>query len=459
MSGASPSSSSASSPSLPFGTLFAYGVPRIGFGAVIVTVAMYLAKFGTDVLLIPPVAMAAIHSIGRLWDGVSDPIVGHLSDRTRSRFGRRRPWLMASALPIFFGVVVLWSPPQNLGSFSLIIWMGGAFLFYETVQTIFMIPHAALGMELTPDYHERTRLFAWTYLFTMIGTLAGLAIFHRINTSSDPRTTAKSMALFAGAIWALTVAYAALRVPEERKHMDRPAPNARKAFVDVMRNPHARVLLLVYGIETLGAGAIITLTPFVVDYILGEKAMATWLGLSFLVSQAAFTPVLIALAKRLDKKKLWLSSMVVAAVGYVIQLLYSPAMPKWLLLGTPAIIGITRAIAEVCAPAIKADIIDFDEMHSGERKEGAYLAAWNMVRKAAMGLSPFLALTALQVTGYVPNAQQNEATILVLRFFYGGLPALSFIFGIALLARYSLSRDQHAEIRRELDRRATATGG
>jgi Na+/melibiose symporter-like transporter len=105
------------------------------------------------------------------------------------------------------------------------------------------------------------------------------------------------------------------------------------------------------------------------------------------------------------------------------------------------------------APAIKADVIDYDELLTSERKEGSYLAPWNMVRKGASALAPFLTLSMLQVSGYVPNVEQNDETLFVLRFFFGGFPCVCFIVGILIFTRYDLSESRHAEIRAALQRR------
>ena len=439
---------------VPYRTLVAYGLPRLGMGMVGAVVALYAAKFGTDVLLIAPAAMATILALSRVWDGVSDPLVGYLSDQTRSQHGRRRPWMFASAIPLMTAIVMLWSPPLGWSSWELTVWIGIAFLLYETAQSAFLVPHGALGMELSTHYHERTRVFAWQHLFVMIGTLVGLVAFDLINSSSEPRRDARDLALIGGACCAALILYGAWRLPERYASSERPRLKMTKAFVDVFRNPHARILLAIYGIETLGAGAIITLSPYVTQYVLGDKGLATWLALMFLVPQALFTPLWIVLARRVDKKKLWLAGMSVMACGFLGQFMFSRSTPVWLVLGIPAIIGVARGIGEVCAPAIQADVIDYDEFVTNERKEGSYLAVLNMVRKSASAVAPFLTLTALQFTGYVPNAEQNEQTLFVLRFSFGLLPCISFMAGIAILARYSLSQQRHAEIRAALDQRA-----
>ncbi len=141
--------------------IWAYSAPRIAFGIMGILFATYLMKFSTDVLLIAPAVMGMLIAASRLWDAVSDPLVGYLSDNTRSRYGRRRIWMFYSAIPIGIGLIMMWSPPTGLVNLELVIWMGIALLVYETASTAFYVPHGALGVELTPNYHERTRLFGY----------------------------------------------------------------------------------------------------------------------------------------------------------------------------------------------------------------------------------------------------------------------------------------------------------
>jgi GPH family glycoside/pentoside/hexuronide:cation symporter len=449
-----PASGVDSSERLPLATFVAYGLPRFAMGFVGVVVALYFVKFGTDVLLIAPATMGAIQALARVWDGVTDPLAGYLSDRTRSRFGRRRSWLYVSAFPMMGAVILMWSPPSELGGLWLVLWVAGGILLYETAQDVFLIPHGALGVELSQSYHERTRVFAWNHLFLALGTLFGLAAFWLIE-AGDPRARVKVFALVGGAALAATILFAAWKLPERAEYQGRGASNPWHAFRDVVRNPHARLLLGMYAIETFGAGAIFVLAPYMAQYVYGDASLTTLLAAAYLVPQALLTPVWIALAHRLDKKRLWLASMVVTCCGFM-TLTFLPGEMRLPLLGVLFVIGVAAGVGAVCAPAIKADIIDFDEYRTGERKEGAYLAVWNFVRKCSAALTPVLAMGSLQLAGYQPNVEQSELTRWVIRGFFGFFPALCFVAGIAIFLRFRFNQSEHAEIRRELDARRSA---
>ena len=141
---------------LPLSAILVYSLPTVGAGFMFLLIGLYLMKFATDVLLIPPAAMGFIFGASRIWDAISDPVAGYLSDRTRHRSGRRRPWIFVSIFPIGAAYLMAWSPPASLTGDSLILWMGvGVFGFYSAM-TIFIVPHMSLGAELTADYHDRS---------------------------------------------------------------------------------------------------------------------------------------------------------------------------------------------------------------------------------------------------------------------------------------------------------------
>src|SRR5262245_31703389 len=123
-------------------------------------ISIYLMKFATDVLGISAAIMGTILFLGRgVWDSVADPIAGYLSDRTGTRMGRRRPWLLASAIPLGVFFVLLWTPPRDESPAMAIVWMSVMVVLFYTATTVFIIPHTALGAELTDNYHDRTRIF------------------------------------------------------------------------------------------------------------------------------------------------------------------------------------------------------------------------------------------------------------------------------------------------------------
>ncbi|MDP7576934.1 MAG: MFS transporter, partial [Pseudomonadales bacterium] len=241
---------------LTTGVIWAYSIPRIGFGIMGLLFGTYLMKFSTDVLLIAPAAMGALIAASRIWDGVSDPLAGYLSDRTHSRFGRRRIWLFMSSVPMSLGLIMIWSPPSSLEGVMLIAWMGLALFVYETASTAFFVPHGALGVELTPNYHERTRLYGYSHMIGALGSLLGLISLYLMDSGEDKRLWAIILSSIAGFCICAMVLGSTFVLPERADFQNRGSENPFRSFTDVFRNKHARLLLIVYAIETFGGATI-----------------------------------------------------------------------------------------------------------------------------------------------------------------------------------------------------------
>ena len=167
-------SSNLPSNKVSWSTTLAFGAPAVGAGYMYLLLSLYVMKFSTDVLLIAPGVMGAIYSLSRIWDAISDPLVGYFSDRTSSRLGRRRTWILASCLPISLGFYMVFAPPMSFDTAALTWWMAVAIIFFYSAMTLFFVPHMALGAELTTDYHERSRLFGMRHLFYTIGSIISL---------------------------------------------------------------------------------------------------------------------------------------------------------------------------------------------------------------------------------------------------------------------------------------------
>ena len=126
---------------VPWRTIVAFGAPAMGSGYMYLLLSLYVMKFATDILLIAPAVMGAIYSLSRIWDAISDPLVGYLSDRTQLRMGRRRSWILASCVPIAAGFYMVFSPPDTLSDNGLIIWMAVAVIGFYSAMTLFFVPH------------------------------------------------------------------------------------------------------------------------------------------------------------------------------------------------------------------------------------------------------------------------------------------------------------------------------
>ena len=225
-------------------TLLAFGAPAVGAGYMYLLLALYVMKFSTDVLLIAPAIMGLIFSVSRIWDAISDPLVGYLSDRTTTSLGRRRTWILFSFVPIAIGFYAVFAPPFSLSGDALSWWMAASIIGFYSAMTIFFVPHMALGAELSNDYHERSRLFGLRHAFYTFGSILSLATMQLLlneefREGGDVRAMAEEYALYAVVAMSVLVLYAVVYLRERPEFQGRLSSSPTSAFRDVWKTPCA----------------------------------------------------------------------------------------------------------------------------------------------------------------------------------------------------------------------------
>ena len=446
-------------------TISAYGAPALGAGYMYLLLSLYVMKFATDVLLIAPAVMGVIYSISRIWDAVSDPLVGYLSDRTNNRLGRRRTWILASALPIAAGFYMVFAPPLGLTADQLVIWMAVAIIGFYSAMTLFLVPHLSLGAELSDNYHERSRMFGARHAAYIIGSIVSLAslqllINEEFAENGDVRALASELGLVAVGVMFALVIFSVLRLRERPEFQGRVTSGPVKAFVDVWQNPHARLLLIVTFIEQVGSSSIAALTLYITQYVVGAPTWGPFIILAYMIPSSLSVPLWVPLSRRFGKIKVWISGMLLTALSFGGMFLL-PFMAElndrlaWII-GMAVFAGLANGCGGTLGPSVQGDVIDYDEHLTGERKEGAYYAAWNFVQKSALGVMLLMTGFALEWSGFVPNVEQTMSVKLWMVTLYGLFPLVCYVVGAYLFSKFRLDEAAHAKIRADLDARSAA---
>jgi glycoside/pentoside/hexuronide:cation symporter, GPH family len=444
-----------------------YVAATLGVSYMAILVDLYIMKFSTDVLLIAPAIMGTIFGVSSICDAVATPVVGFLSDRTRTRLGRRRPWLLLSILPLAGSFIWVSSPPALLAGNALVAWMAVGIILFRVADAIFSVPHMSLGAELTPNYHERSRVFGFLYSGQNLGSILGLvglqvliAGEQRSDAAHDPsiaRMTAFHLSVLAALIAACLIGYAVVKLRERADYLGRKMKHPFAAFKDIWNNPHARLLIFVTFVEYIGFAAINLLTLYVCAYVVGRPALAPSINLSFIIVAAVSPPLWIRLSRRFGKIRLLMFCTMLTGLSFggMFSLPFlPPAARTYTILVLAAVAGLAGGGSGTLSPSMQSDIIDYDEYTTGERKEGSYFAVFTFAYKSITGLMVVVAGYVLQFSGFVPNQAPTMTVQIAIMTLYSLFPLVCFTIGTWMLSRFSLDEAAHNTIREELARRA-----
>ncbi len=415
-------------------------------------------------------------ALPRLLDAITDPLMGHLSDNARTRWGRRRPFIFIGAILTGLLAILLWNPWLQLPKSGLFLWyLIGSILCY-LAYTIFVVPFSALGIELTADYDERTRVQAWRMFFFLVGGLAGPWFYKLCFVFGGEAMEGGVAPEVIGAGWVGLVVGGIIIVSgvcpaifcRERLQAPGVAEDAPprlsffRALASSLRNRSFCILL--GGSLLIWMGLFLT-GPFLIYINLyytadGLREYSTtingWVGTVIsVVGMFLGVPLSTWLSTRIGKRPAMISGLVVSAAAYVSQWwTITPAMP-YLQLVSMFALGLSLSCCWLLIPSMVADVCDEDELVSGLRREGLYSAVSAFSQKAAIGFATLLSGYLLHATGYLPGPTQTPETIWLMRVFYVGIQAGGLLLGALAFFFYPLTHARAEEVRRLIDQRNT----
>ena len=435
---------------LTWGTKIAYGLPAFALAVVGIPVYVYIPKFYSDVVGVDIAWVGAILLAVRLLDAVTDPMLGVLSDRTRTRMGRRRPFILWGGLCLAAAMFLLFVPP-DLNTGQAPVWFGATLFTLFLCWTIVTVPYEALGPELTADYNERTSLFALRDGLLISGTLlaaAAPALMDAVlGTASGADGERRKF------FW-IAVGYAPLLIGACLWCVYRVAERgaARRAtgmpsFQDlkgILRNRPFLILLTSYTIAAVGSNLPATLILYYVEYVL-ESDKANLFLLLYFATGILLLPAWIRVAARFGKKNAWLAAMAINTAAFS-GVYFLEAGDEWLYGVLVIVSGLGFGATLALPSAIQADVIDYDEYLTGRRQEGWYIGIWSVVKKltAALGIGVGLALLGAQ--GYTPGAVQSPEVIQTLRMLYALVPCVCNLIGFGIAMAFPISQPVHQKI-------------
>jgi GPH family glycoside/pentoside/hexuronide:cation symporter len=447
---------------LTLGSKVRYGLADLGFALITSAMQFFLLFYYTDVAGINPALAGAALMVGKLtWDALNDPLFGYFSDRTRSRFGRRRIYMLIGAVPLGIAAWIMFSLPKGLTGVAAFLAVLFSFWLVDSFHTMTTTPYYALTPELTRDYSERASLTSIRMVFSVFGYILGAAlttllagIFQGAGLNMQ-QAWSLTGAVF-GAIAILTTLVTTFSIKERPELAGEPSQlPAFKAIFISFRNKPFIILMIAFILSSFSFTLLTALVPYFIQYQLGMPEQISFVLLAMLLTIGIFIIPAKLVSDRINKGPTYALGLFIACLAVMASFLL-PRGPSPLIYVVAAVAGLGFSVQWVCPWSMLPDVIEYDEKLTGERREGIYYGLWAFLSKFTGALGVAVSGWALNLYGYIPNVEQTVRALFGIRFFFAIVPAAVIFLSLPFLIWYPITRQKHAALVAELAARKAA---
>ncbi|MBU2513527.1 glycoside-pentoside-hexuronide (GPH):cation symporter [bacterium] len=431
--------------------------------------------FLTDIVGILPAFAGIVFMIGRVWDAFTDPTIGMISDRTRTRWGRRRPFFIIAAVPLglFFFLMFNIFPVESQFSKTAVYTV--VHILFITSVTLYAIPYLSLLAELTDDYAERTSIMNYRMFFTFVFGLSAAVLPKMFADSFVPDELRRAVkqgfetsdafipylqegymmaALIVGLV-IMVFPFIVFFTIKERYQERAPREKLQlfKQFANMFRNKSFRTLIFIYVGSYAGINVIEGFVIYYMKYWIGREDQMPILFVSVVISSVVTLPLWSIMSRKYGKKKTAIFGLLFWGVTQMLWIFITPTMPDFIIYAVGALVGIGYGSAHTMPWAMFPDVLDQDEIMTGERREGVYSGVMTFLMKISNSIAVFSIGMTLQLTGYVANAVQTPKALQGIRFTMALAPLAFVLIGLAGAFLFPITKERYSEIRRELENR------
>ncbi len=446
--------------SVPLKVKLGFGVGDLGGNLFFTMMGFYLLFYLTDAVGMRAGLAGTALMIGKAWDAVTDPAVGYLSDRTKTRWGRRRPYMALGALTTAVMMVAMFTIPDLPTQGALFVYVALTYCLLNTAYTLFLIPYGALTPEITEDFHERTVLNGYRMSFAVVGTFCGaILVLPIVGLFGGGERGWTAAGLIMGLIMAASFLVTFASVREAAGRRVSAAGAALRAYLDALRMKPFLTILIPWTCHVTGVNILQASMLYYFGTIFGDAGGFQIALPVLLAASMAFIPVWVVVSKRIGKKLSYNIGMGIFTVAVLLffALGHVFGMPFAILL--MAIAGVGFATQYVMPFAMIPDVVEYDYAENGVRREGVFYGLWTFVSKIGQALGIALSGWVLAWFGYreavpgMPAPAQTELAEFGIRLLIGPVPAVFFLLGIVVLSYYPINAARYAEILRQIKTR------
>jgi len=443
------------------GEIAVFGMGDLFGGGGQLVINFYYLIFLTDVIKLNPGLAGTIVLISRIWDAVSDPLMGVISDNTKSKFGRRRPYILLGGIGIIIAFIMLWWPVSFGSQVATFAYVLFAYLFYSTISTIIMVPYSSMSSEVSMEYKERTVVNGTRLFFSQLASLLCAVLpMEIVKLASTVETGYILLGIVFGIFFAIPLIMIFFICRERAPMMHTKSKFSFKTFVAPFKIRSFRLLIIIYMLAFFSMDVISSVFAYYMKYFIERPNELNYVLGTMLIMQIAFLPLVVILANRIGKAKVFIISASVWIAGAALLGLFSPTWPGFMIYAIAAIIGMGLCGCVVMPWTMFPDVTDVGELYFGERKSGSFSGIMTFVRKSSSALGIFIVSQILNIAGYIKPETvdgkevlfaQPESLIAALKVIVFAIPVVLLIITIFFARKYPLTKEVHDKLRNLLD--------
>ena len=454
-----------------------YGLGDMGISISYFTVSFFFLYYLTNILQLPAALAGLAYFIGQAWDSLNDVFIGELNDRTRSRFGRKRMYLLFGALPFALSFMLLWLAPLNASQAVKFVYATLSLVVYTTIYSLVTVPYMSLVPVMTRDYDERTQITGIRAMLSTLGTILGGGAAMLVSRFPSELVGLRVMAGGFGVLAAVAIFVAAqsvrgLEFPVRglespgsgldgaSQEGPRKAPGGFRLYWKLLQDRNVAILMLFKLLGAVATGALMASLPYFARYILGDEGYSTFGLLAYILCTAAFVPIWNRLSRSHDKRKLLLIGMTAAALVLLGIGLFVQASTTILFYVGCGLLGVAMSAYVLIPYSLVPDLVDYYEYQQGERHEAVFFGLWMTTHQMGIAAAGLLLGGFLQVFGYNGSLDvQTPAALTAVRLGLGIIPGVFILLAALALQRYAITRGVYQQIQAALGRAAPVVTG
>jgi len=425
------------------------GVETLTFEAI----SIFYLYFLTDIVHLSPVTAALVLLFPRLWEGICNPIMGAISDRTRSRFGRRKPYMIGSALPIAIFFALMWIPIDLGTKTYTALFYGLVFFIFATAEAVFLVPYYSMGIEMTTDFDERTSVTTYREMAGMVFALIAATVPSLlIHSFENPKTGYMVTGMVLAAACGLMALFVGFNSKERAvENTEKPHYSFKDMLKPLVQNKQFLHVTVIFFMIKFSFMAVESFQVYFFTYWLNKQSLLPVFLILSCVAWVVGTPFFKKVLEKKGKRFTYILSSSIWIVSSLSYLVVPRDAPLFVYFLIQFCCGLGWGYCHVLPASMLADTTDLDELMTGQRREGLMYGTWGLfgLIGGAIAMTPIMYI--LQKSGYVANSVQPQSALNAIRGVMALGASVPMFIGVIATLRYNITKERHTEIRAEIE--------